>query len=111
MTTCGLQRRSSEMTRLAVATLLVFALAPTTAFAQIGFPKTGYYAALGDSVAAGTGALPVTTGYAYQLYDHGVFGRLQDIAFANGAVRAARTWELLEHQVPQLLCAEPLQRP
>lgn len=79
--------------------------------AQVGFPKTGYYLGLGDSVAAGTGALPVTHGYVYQLYDRGVFGRKQEIAFTNAAVRAARSWELRDHQVPQVLCSEPAQRP
>lgn len=49
-------------------------LLPASAWAQIDFDKTGYYLALGDSVAAGEGALPVTNGYVYQLYDHGVFG-------------------------------------
>ena len=42
-------------------------LAPTLAAAQINFPEDGYYAGLGDSVAAGEGALPVTSGYVYDL--------------------------------------------
>ena len=88
---------------------LVVAAAPLTA--QIGFPKSGYYVGLGDSVAAGTGALPVTHGYVYLLYDRGVFGKKQEVAFGNAAVRAARSWELRDGQVPQVLCAEPAQRP
>jgi len=95
---------------LAVALLTVlFTAAPISG--QIGFPKSGYYIGMGDSVAAGTGALPVTNGYVYQLYDHGVFGRKQEMAFGNASVRAARSWELRDHQVPQVLCAEPVQRP
>ena len=82
-----------------------------TAFAQTGFPKHAYYVGLGDSVAAGTGALPVTNGYVYRLYNEGVFGQIQDVAFGNAAVRAARSWELLNGQVPQVLCTEPEQRP
>lgn len=86
-------------------------LLPAAAWAQIDFDKTGYYAALGDSVAAGEGAMPVTQGYAYQLYEQGVFGAVQQMDFANLAVRGGRTWEVRDHQVPALLCAEPAQRP
>src|SRR5687767_10886999 len=97
-----------------VASLLAAAciIAPAAASAQVNFQKSGYYVALGDSVAAGEGAMPVsTTGYAYQLYEHGVFGTKQDMDFANIAIRGGRSWDLLNHQVPQVLCAEPAQRP
>jgi hypothetical protein len=93
------------------AAFSVMTLAATLASAQINFPKNGYYAAMGDSVAAGEGAMPVTDGYTYQLYDHGVFGPKQAMDFANVAVRGARSWELRDHQVAELLCAEPAQRP
>jgi hypothetical protein len=93
---------------LAAACLLI---APALASAQINFPKTGYYVAMGDSVAAGEGAMPVTNGYTYQLYDQATFGLKQQIDFANVAVRGARSWELRDHQVAQVLCAEPAQRP
>jgi hypothetical protein len=86
-------------------------LGTATASGQIAFPKSGYYVGMGDSVAAGTGALPATHGYVYQLYDHDVFGKKQEIAFANASVRAARSWELRDDQVPQVLCTEPAQRP
>ena len=86
-------------------------LAPTLAAAQVNFPKSGYYAALGDSVAAGEGALPVTSGYVYDLYDRGVFGKKQEMEFSNAAVRGARSWELRSHQVSQLLCVKTAQRP
>lgn len=82
-------------------------LLPASAWAQIDFDKTGYYLALGDSVAAGEGALPVTNGYVYQLYDHGVFGAKQQMDFANIALRGARSWDLRDHQVAQVLCAAP----
>jgi lysophospholipase L1-like esterase len=91
------------MLRLSLA--LAAVLLPSVGSAQIEFPKTGYYAALGDSVAAGEGAMPVTRGYAYQLYDHGVFGTKQQMHFANLAVRGGRSWDLRDHQVPQLLCS------
>lgn len=86
-------------------------MVPAAASAQINFQKSGYYAALGDSVAAGEGAMPVTNGYAYQLYEQSVFGAKQEMDFSILAVRGGRSWDLLNHQVPQLLCAEPAQRP
>ena len=82
-----------------------------SAEAQTAFPKSGYYVGMGDSVAAGTGALPVTNGYVYRLYEQGVFGAKQDLAFGNASVRGARSWELRDNQVPQILCSEPAQRP
>jgi hypothetical protein len=95
--------------RIAILTGTVVAL-PALSFAQISFPKTGYYVGMGDSVAAGEGALPVTHGYVYDLYDRGVFGSKQATDFANVSVRGGRTWEL-DHQVAEVLCAEPEQRP
>lgn len=97
--------------KILAALLFATTLTPALAMAQIDFPKTGYYAALGDSVAAGEGSLPVTGGYPYDLYMHGVFGRMQETEFANAALRGARSWDLRNHQVPQLLCAETAQRP
>ena len=91
-----------------VVTVMTLAV---SARAQTAFPKSGYYVGMGDSVAAGTGALPVTNGYVYKLYEQGVFGAKQDMAFGNASVRAARSWELRDHQVPQVLCSEPAQRP
>ena len=87
------------------------AVIPALASAQIDFAKDGYYVAMGDSVAAGEGAMPVTNGYAYQLYEQAAFGLRQRTDFANVAVRGARSWELRDHQVAQVLCAEPAQRP
>jgi lysophospholipase L1-like esterase len=80
-------------------------LVPSVASAQVDFPQSGNYAALGDSVAAGQGAIPATRGYPYLLYDQGVFGQKQEIGFENLAVRGGRSWDLRNHQVPQLLCS------
>ena len=88
-----------------VSVILATVLVPSTAWAQIAFPKADYHAAMGDSVAAGEGAMPVTRGYAYLLYDQGVFGPKQQMHFANLAVRGGRSWDLRDHQVPQLLCS------
>jgi hypothetical protein len=84
---------------------------PAAAQAQVVVPTTAYYLGLGDSVAAGTGAQPATNGYVYRLYEHGVFGRTQVTGFANAAVRGARSWDVRDHQVPQVLCTEQVERP
>lgn len=97
--------------KIFAALFFVTTLLPAFATAQINFPMNGYYVGLGDSVAAGEGNMPVTGGYVFDLHDRGVFGQKQEMHFANAAVRAARSWELLYHQVPQVLCAEPEQRP
>ena len=96
---------------LFVALFIALTISPAVATAQINCPKTGYFAALGDSVTAGDGALPVTNGYAYDLYTRGVFGTMQQTEFSNAALRGARSWDLRDHQVPQVLCAENAQRP
>ena len=93
---------------MAVLGLLVI---PAHVSAQVNFTKHDYYAAMGDSVAAGEGSVPVTNGYAYQLYEQGTFGSMQEVDFANLSARGARSWELRDHQVAQVLCAEPAQRP
>ncbi|MEO6212587.1 MAG: SGNH/GDSL hydrolase family protein [Vicinamibacterales bacterium] len=100
------------MSRTFAAAIALMAVSgPSIAHAQINFEKTGYYVAMGDSVAAGEGAMPVTRGYAYLLYDQGAFGPKQTMDFANLAVRGGRSWEFRDHQVSELLCSEPAQRP
>ena len=84
--------------------LLGALLIPAPANAQINFPKSGYYLAMGDSISAGEGAMPVTQGAIYRLYDQGVFGAKQDLDFSIIAIRAARTWEVLSYQVPEAIC-------
>jgi len=78
---------------------------PAVASAQINFEKTSYHVAMGDSVAAGEGALPVTNGYVYRLYEQGVFAKKQEMDFSNIALRGARTWQLFG-QVAQVLCVD-----
>jgi len=91
--------------------LLALILVPALAFAQVNFPKKSYYVGMGDSVAAGEGAMPVTNGYAYRLYDQSAFGKKQEMDFANIGIRGGRSWDLRDHQASQVLCAEPEQRP
>src|SRR4029078_10403667 len=59
--------------------------------------------ALEHSVAAGYKAMPVTSGYAYLLYQGGVFDRIPHTLFCNAAVPGASSRDVLLHQVPQAL--------
>ena len=93
--------------RLVISLTFTASLVPLQAFAQINFEKSGYYLSLGDSVAAGEGALPVTHGFVYQLYDRGVFGRTQVIDFSNVAIKGATADEVQALQVPEALCIQP----
>jgi len=61
------------------------------------------YMALGDSLAAGFKAQPVTQGYAYLLYQSGVFDRVPQTLFNNAAVVGATSEDVLLHQVSQAL--------
>lgn len=58
------------------------------------------YLALGDSLTAGYGATPVTSGYAYQLYQQGVYDSMTNTSFANAAVPGATSQQVLNFQVP-----------
>lgn len=80
---------------------------PSIGSAQVNFEKSGYYLSIGDSVPAGEGALPVTHGFVYQLYDRGVFGATQEMDFGNIAIKGATSDEVLELQIPQVLCIQP----
>lgn len=76
-----------------VLSLLALILVPALAFAQVNFPKNSYYVGMGDSVAAGEGAMPVTNGYVYRLYDESAFGDKKEMDFANIGVRGGRSAE------------------
>jgi lysophospholipase L1-like esterase len=60
------------------------------------------YAALGDSLAAGFGAVPVTQGYVYLLYQRGVFDTVPNTILANLGVPGATSQFVLDYQVPQI---------
>ncbi|MDH5195604.1 MAG: hypothetical protein OEW32_18105, partial [Nitrospira sp.] len=64
-----------------ILSFLAIILVPALAFAQVNFPKNSYYVGMGDSVAAGEGAMPVTNGYVYRLYSESVFGMKKEMDF------------------------------
>jgi lysophospholipase L1-like esterase len=59
------------------------------------------YMAIGDSIASGYKAMPVTDGYTYRLYNTGVFDTVPHTLFCNAAVPGATSSDVLLHQVPQ----------
>lgn len=65
------------------------------------FSNNTRYLALGDSLAAGYGALPTTQGYAYLLYQKGTYDSTPNTIFANAAVPGATSTDVLDFQVPQ----------
>lgn len=65
------------------------------------FSNNTRYLALGDSLAAGYGALPTTQGYAYLLYQKGTYDSTVNTIFANAAVPGATSADVLTFQVPQ----------
>lgn len=90
---------------LFVALALGVALAaPASAQSPQQFdPDATRYMALGDSIAAGYKAMPATDGYAYLLYQDGVFDRVPHTLFNNISVVGATSEDLLNHQVPSAI--------
>jgi len=83
----------------AVALLSVCALA--RADVPWTFSNNTRYLAMGDSLAAGFGAIPVTQGYAYLLYHGGAFDVITNTTFADAAVPGATSADVHAFQVPQ----------
>lgn len=76
---------------------------PLAAHAELPweFDEHTRYMALGDSLAAGYGAVPATQGYVYQLYRTGVFDTVPNTLFSNAGVPGATSSDVLNYQVPQ----------
>jgi lysophospholipase L1-like esterase len=93
--------------------LIVFAaaLGAAPAFASDETPQiiaedATRYMALGDSLAAGYLALPVTKGYTYRLYRNESFDAVSHTLFCNAAVPGASSKDVLMYQAPQALIQE-----
>jgi lysophospholipase L1-like esterase len=85
--------------------LLILAMLGGLARAEVPwtFSNNTRYLALGDSLAAGYGAIPTTQGYAYLLYQQGTFDQATNTIFANAAVPGATSSDVLAYQVPQAI--------
>jgi acyl-CoA thioesterase I len=90
---------------------ILLALACTALPAQAEQPWTfsnnTRYLAIGDSLAAGYGAIPATQGYAYLLYQGGAYDKITNTIFANAAVPGATSADVLAFQVPQAAFFQP----
>ena len=91
---------SKNAVRIAAAAL-VFACALARAGVPWDFSDNTRYLALGDSLAAGYGAVPATQGYVYLLYQGGAFDKPTNTIFADAAVSGATSGDVLKYQVPQ----------
>lgn len=91
------------------ATLLTILLASSGAFAEnpATLADNVRHLSMGDSFAAGKGAIPVTQGYAYLLYQGGTFGSITNMTFANAAVGGTTSADVLNYQVPQVIRFKP----
>jgi len=90
--------------RLSLVTVALGTLLATSSAAQSPqqfAPDATRYMALGDSIAAGYKAMPVTAGYAYRLYQDGVFDRMPHTLFNNISVAGTTSGDVLAYQVPQ----------
>jgi lysophospholipase L1-like esterase len=85
--------------------LLGTLLWPASARAELPwqFNQHTRYVALGDSLAAGYGAIPTTEGYVYLLYRSGVFDTITDTVFANTGIPGMTSGQVLLYQVPQAI--------
>ena len=85
-----------------ILVLAVMAIVSAAAQAQQPwtFSDNTRFLALGDSLTAGYGATPVTNGYAYELYQRGVYDSMNNTIFANAAVPGATSQQVLNFQVP-----------
>ena len=89
--------------RVSLATLALGTLLAVSAAAQSPQqfdPDATRYLALGDSIAAGYKAMPVTDGYAFLLYKDGVFDRVPHTLFNNISAAGATSADVLAYQVP-----------
>ncbi len=88
---------------------LVLSILPFTAQAELPWQLDQHtrYMALGDSIAAGYGALPATQGYVYLLYQEGAFDTVPNTLFCNAAVPGATSKDVLDYQVPQVSLFHP----
>lgn len=94
-----------KLLRLVAATMLAVLAVVSTATAEQPWTlgDNVRYMSIGDSFAAGKGAIPVTRGFAYLLYQEGVFAPITNTTFANSAVPGSLSIDVLNWQVPAAL--------
>lgn len=86
--------------RFALAAVLAASAIPASADKPWTYTDNTRYLAMGDSLTAGYGAVPMTNGYAFQLYEGGAYAPMTNTIFANIAVPGATSADVLAHQAP-----------
>ena len=87
---------------LRIVALVTTMLLPMGVSAEVPwqFADNTRYMAMGDSLAAGYGAVPATQGYAYLLYQQGVFDKIPNTLLSNVGLIGATSEDVLNYQVP-----------
>jgi len=82
--------------------VVMLTLAPMGVGAEVPwqFADNTRYMAMGDSLASGYGAVPATQGYAYLLYQEGVFDKIPNTLLSNVGLIGATSADVLNYQVP-----------
>jgi lysophospholipase L1-like esterase len=91
----------SSTSTAAAALILVFSF--IHAESRWTFSNNTRYLAMGDSLAAGYGAIPMTQGYTYLLYQEGTFDKVTNTIFANVGVPGATSANVFDFQVPEAI--------
>lgn len=86
--------------RLSLAVLALCAAFPAQADMPWTYTNNTRYLAMGDSLTAGYGAVPMTGGYAAILYEVGAYDLMTNTVYANIALPGATSADVLAHQVP-----------
>ena len=94
---------------LRAVVVVMFTFAPMSVSAEVPwqFADNTRYMAMGDSLAAGYGAIPATQGYAYLLYKEGVFDKIPNTLLSNVGLIGATSDDVLKYQVPLAIRYEP----
>jgi lysophospholipase L1-like esterase len=93
------------MKKIMMLVLTLSLLTPAAVRAELPwqFDEHTRYMAMGDSLAAGYGAIPATEGYVYLLYRSGAFDTVPNTIFCNAGVPGATSSDVLDYQVPQAI--------
>ena len=95
------------MRGLSILVVLVMGLLlfPALASAELPWQTDEHtrYMGMGDSLAAGFGAVPATNGYVYLLYQSGLFDSVPNTLLANAGVPGVTSQHVLDYQVPQAI--------
>jgi lysophospholipase L1-like esterase len=96
------EKNMNSMNQLWRTTVVGLLFASSAVFAEPPWTLSNdtRYLSMGDSLAAGYGAIPTTQGYAYLLYQGGTFDKITNTIFANAAVPGVTSQQVLQWQVP-----------